>query len=130
MKKAIDISKVELSTDYISGYDADLKIVIWNTAVAKRYRIAKQDAIGRNLLELFPHLHDDFRVKCFKRTIHKKEEFFFPSLPYQFDKGIYTQLILPQKGNKNFDVLSIVRNHVANERYSKTDVLKDIVLSN
>ncbi|MCD6064118.1 MAG: hypothetical protein K0R82_2029 [Flavipsychrobacter sp.] len=128
MQHPIDLQKIEESHDYISGYDYQLNIVIWNDAIARKYNIPKSKALGQNVLKLFPQVSaDDFRIKCLKESIADKKMFFFSALPYVFENRIYSQLILPGREHNNFHVLSVVRDHVANELYLRTDLLNSII---
>ncbi|WP_276135261.1 hypothetical protein [Polluticoccus soli] len=127
MHKQIDLQKIEQSPDYISGYDAQLNVVIWNQAIASKYNIAKADAIGRNIIDLFPFIVGDFRLQCLLDSISEKKMFFFSALPYTHEDRIYTQLIIPGKEEHNFQVLSVVRDHKRhNELYLRTDLLDGI----
>lgn len=122
---AFDTDKIEISTDYIAGYDRDLNIVVWNSAMAEKYGTSKDNALGRNLLDLFPHIHSDFRVRCYKETISFNKSFYFSKLPFVYEAGTYSQLIIPvMKDTLHFDgVISIIREHQGNETYIKTDLL-------
>lgn len=123
----IDLKKIENSADCISGYDDHMKITIWNIAVAKKYGIDKEKALGSDLLELFPRIKDDFRVRCFRESARENKVFFFSALPYAYEQGFYTQLILPDKQKKHFSVLSIVRNHTRNGHFLKKDLLDSLL---
>ncbi|MBS1587955.1 MAG: PAS domain-containing protein [Bacteroidetes bacterium] len=125
-----DFAKIEQSNDCISGFDENLNLVIWNGAVERKYQMPKADVLGRNLLELFPQIVNDFRVTCFRESIADRKSFFFSSLPYQYDHwGIYTQLIIPAKHPLpgNIKVLSIVRDHSEHERYMRNDLLQPLM---
>lgn len=127
MLKQIDLQKIETSPDYISGYDVQLNVVVWNQAIATKYSIPKADAIGRNIIELFPFIEGDFRLQCLRDSISEKKMFFFSALPYTNEDRIYTQLIIPGREEHNFHVLSVVRDHKrSNELYLRTDLLDGI----
>lgn len=128
MRSQTDFAKLELSTDCISGFDRDLNITVWNDAVVKKYGIAKEDALGKNLLELFPRLENenDFRLACFRECIREKKTFFFSGMPYVYGRGIYTQLIMPVKEDSDCKVLSVVTDHEANKRYARPDLLRSV----
>src|SRR4051812_37208382 len=64
----VDLSLVEFSPDFISGYDEHLNVVIWNPAIAEKYNVSKEEAIGKNLTAIFPRLKpDDFRLQCLRQ---------------------------------------------------------------
>lgn len=126
MREEIDFSRIDDSTDCISGYDLQLNIVLWNKTIARKYNISEEQAVGKNLLELFPFISkDDFRVKCLRQAMEEKKSFFFSYLPYIHSTGNYTQLIKPV--NHHCRVLNIVRDHEADEKYVREDLLKPLM---
>lgn len=122
-----DAGKLENSPDCISAYNQDLMILIWNSACEKKYGIAKQEALGRNLLHLFPHIEDDYRVRCFRKSIQQEQSFFFPNLPYLYGKGLYTQVILPLRNAEQQVIgsLNVVRDGEY-RRIKKEDLLNPL----
>lgn len=128
MQKQLDLDKIEKSSDFISGYDENLHIVIWNEAIANKYKLSKADAIGKYVLDLFPHVAtDDFRLLCLRQSISERKMFYFSALPYVFEEGTYSQLILPGRDHSHFSVLSVVRDHKGNELYPRTELLDAIM---
>lgn len=106
-----DAAKIEQSTDCISAYDDDLTILIWNKACEKKYGVLKEEALGHNLLHLFPHVREDYRVACIRKCTQKEESFFFPNLPLLYGVGMYSQVILPLHNEEDEIIgsLNIVR---------------------
>jgi PAS domain-containing protein len=119
----LDIEKIEQASDCIAGYDYSLRIVLWNNSLAKKYGISKEYALGKHVLELFPHVKGDYRLRSLQQSIEEDQVYFFPSLPYVFEPGLYSQLVIPETLNGQAIVLSVVRDHVADEYFSKTDLL-------
>jgi PAS domain S-box-containing protein len=107
----LDTNKIEQSPDCISAYDSDLRILVWNAACEKKYGISKEEALSQNLLHLFPHIEEDYRVRCFRRSVQEQQSFFFPNLPLLYGAGIYSQLVLPLHNDTGevFGSLNIVR---------------------
>ena len=66
---------IEQSPDCISGYDAALNIILWNKACEKKFSIAKELAIGKSLLTLFPKIEKDHRVQCLQNLCRKGPAF-------------------------------------------------------
>lgn len=91
----LDADKIDQSPDCISAYDDDLTVLIWNKACEKKYGIPKEKALHHNLLHLFPHIKDDYRLECLHKSTRKAESFFFRNLPLLYGNGIYSQAILP-----------------------------------
>lgn len=111
-RSLLDADKIEQSSDCISAYDKDLKIIIWNRACETKYGIPKEEALSRDLLGLFPHIAQDYRIGCFRRSLQNDESFFFANLPLLYTAGVYSQLILPLHNEQKEVVgsLSIVRD--------------------
>jgi PAS domain S-box-containing protein len=107
-----DTLKIEQSTDCISAYDAELRILIWNRACEEKYGISKQDAIDHYLLQLFPHIEHDYRVACLRTCLREGQTFFFPNLPFLYGSGVYSQAIVPlhNEGREVIGTLNIVRD--------------------
>ena len=127
MQKQLDFEKIDNSGDYIAAYDTDLKIVMWNNALARKYNIPAEKAIGTNLLDLFPHIKGDFRIKCLREALNEKKNFYFPNLPYHYENAIYTQVIVPVDDvTVGWCVLSIVRDHPEGEIHKREDILSGV----
>jgi PAS domain-containing protein len=127
MGQRVDLSMVEFSPDFISGYDEKLNVVVWNPAIAKKYKMPREEVLGKNLFELFPYVKkDDFRIDCMRHAIKERQTYFFSMLPYAYEKGTCTQLIMPTTIHLGSIALNIVRDHKGNERYQKRDLLECI----
>lgn len=107
----LDADTIEQSPDCISAYDNSLAIVIWNKACEKKFGIPKAQALHQNLLHLFPHIGEDYRVQCFRKCLQQQESFFFANLPLLYNAGIYSQMILPLHNKEEgvIGILNIVR---------------------
>ncbi|MBS1586523.1 MAG: PAS domain-containing protein [Bacteroidetes bacterium] len=124
MKMALDLDVINSSEDCIAAYDKDLRVLVWNNALATKYNIPPDKAIGTGLLELFPHIKDDFRVKCLKDAIAERKTFFFPNLPYHYEEMIYTQLITTvDEPSLGLCVISIVKDHKEGEIFKRSQLL-------
>lgn len=123
----LDAHKIEQSPDCISAYDAELNILIWNRACEEKFGIPKEEALSRNLLHLFPHIEEDYRVGCFRKTLHEGESFFFPNLPLLYTEGVYSQAILPLHNEQKAVVgtLNIIRNG-EHHRIKKEDLVRPL----
>jgi len=126
----LDINKVNQSIDCISMYDQDLVIMKWNRACEKRFRIESSHAVRKNLLDLFPHIKNDYRVACLRDSVKLGKSFYFPGLPFEFSEGYYTQLIMPLKDQ--FDLvwgtINIIRVHsYPGEVFSRADLLNPLL---
>jgi PAS domain-containing protein len=106
-----DTHKIEQSTDCVSAYDAELRILIWNKACEEKYGIPKEKAVHQSLLHLFPHVEHDYRIACLRTCLREGQAFFFPNLPFLYGSGVYSQAIVPLH-NEHHEVigaLNIVR---------------------
>lgn len=123
----LDAAKIEESTDCISAYDDDLKILIWNKACEQKYGISKEKALHRNLLHLFPHIEQDYRVQCLRKCGQEQESFFFSNLPLLYSTGFYSQAILPLHTSDETVIgsLNIVRDG-EHERIRKEDLVQPL----
>ena len=85
---------------------------MWNAACERHYGIPKEAAIGQNLLDLFAHIEQDYRVECFRRCLAEQQSFFFPNLPLLYGTGVYSQVIMPlhNEDREVIGVLNIVRS--------------------
>lgn len=123
----LDLNIIDRSTDCISVYDEDLNIKVWNKAVEKKYGIGAAEAIGENLFDLFPHVKDDYRVRCMKEALAVNKNFYFTGLPYVYGNGTYTQVILPfENSSDERFVMNVVRDHSPNERILRADMLRPL----
>lgn len=126
-RSLLDADKIEQSSDCISAYDRDLKIIIWNKTCEEKYGIPKEEALSQNLLRLFPHIAQDYRVDCFRKSLQEGESFFFANLPLLYTTGVYSQVILPLHNERQEVVgtLTIVRNGEY-QRIKKEDLIRPL----
>ena len=120
---------VERSEDCISIYDKDLNILYWNTSCETQFSISKSNAIGTNLLILFPAVKNDYRVDCLQQAITLEKSFFFSNMPYSTRAGLYHQVIMPIRSPLGIptQVLNIVRDARVEENFiTKEDLLNPI----
>jgi len=122
-----DMDKILQASDYISAYGQDMKIIIWNDAVAHKYKVSREDALGASLLHVFPDIQNDFRVKCFHEARGEGKSFYFSMLPYVYESGFYTQVIIPVYHQGEVMALSVVRHHINEERFLKNDLLAPLL---
>jgi PAS domain-containing protein len=127
MLDELDLLKIEQAEDFISGFDKEMKITVWNNAIATKYKISREQALGKILFHFFPGLENDFRIKCFQETLKEGKSFYFSKLPYSFESGFYTQLILPLHDRSDIHALSIVRHHRTEEQFLKKDLLHPLL---
>lgn len=107
----------------ISAYDRKLRVIAWNKLCEKKFSITARDALGKNLLEIFPDVDNDYRVKCLKECALEGKDFYFAGLPYLYTKGFYSQLIIKISEG----VIMIACDHKENEKISRNQLLAAIV---
>lgn len=102
---------------------------MWNGACEQHFGIAKKKALSQNLLHLFTHIEQDYRVECFRRCLREQQSFFFPNLPLLYGTGVYSQLIMPlhNQAREVIGVLNIVRSGECH-RIKKEDLLQPLRL--
>lgn len=128
----LDEERIRITSDLVSRYDRDLKVVGWNPACARRWNIPEEQAIARFLDELFPHIpvQQDYRYVCLSEAARHGKSFYFSNLPYRYTTGTYYQAIVPLKG-KNEEIIGVM-NVVRESQYvsgpiSKRDLLMPLV---
>jgi PAS domain S-box-containing protein len=52
---------VENSVDHIAAFDTNCRIIAWNRKNEQRYQVKKEDAIGKQVREIFKELPEEFR---------------------------------------------------------------------
>jgi PAS domain-containing protein len=122
----LNLERVRNAKELISAYDEQLNITLWNPAVAKRMGIPEKDAIGKSLLQLYPHLAGDQRIKFLNIALQLDQSFYFPNMIYLYTQPFtfYTQYIQPQKTNgKVTGVINIVRDHLMEETFLPEEFL-------
>ena len=53
----------------IIGYDRELRVTAWNAATARGNGVAREDAIGKSLLELFPYIRGTAIEEEYRRAL-------------------------------------------------------------
>jgi len=122
----LDMNKLRESEDMVVIYNTKLVIWFWNATLQNRYNITAEEAEGKNLLELFPYIKNDYRVHCLLECGESGKSFFFNNMPFEYAKGFYSQLIVPLKDNQEnlFGVLNIIRTHKKdNEVHTRKSLL-------
>lgn len=127
---SLDLEKIGTTSDLVSQYDRDLRIILWNPACEKRFSISREQAIGKRLTELFPQVENDFRVVCLKRSANEGLSFFFSNMPYAHNNGFYTQVIQSLKINDQpAFTLNVIREHKEEfVRINKKNLLDGVLL--
>lgn len=65
-----NIEIVSQAGEGIIVYDRDLRYVVWNRFMERMTGVAAEDVIGRNALDLFPHLHEQGVDRLLKRALN------------------------------------------------------------
>jgi two-component system, cell cycle sensor histidine kinase and response regulator CckA len=65
-----NIEIVSQAGEGIIVYDRDLRYVVWNRFMERMTGALAEDVIGRDALDLFPHLHEQGVDKLLKRALN------------------------------------------------------------
>ena len=65
-----NIEIVSQAGEGIIVYDRDLRYVVWNRFMERMTGALAEDVIGRNALDLFPHLHEQGVDSLLKRALN------------------------------------------------------------
>ncbi|HEX2534633.1 MAG TPA: PAS domain-containing protein [Chitinophagaceae bacterium] len=87
---------LEHSFDQVVGYDRDLRIIFWNKGAEDWFRIPREQAIGKHILEQFPLLKDDPRLEYLHRVL-AGETFHLQQERGLFREVYYQQRMLPMR---------------------------------
>lgn len=118
---------VNAATECISAYDKKLFITLWNKACESKFGISAEEAVGRHLLHLFPHIINDYRVQCLQMAADAGKTYYFPNMAYMYAEHflLYSQYICPLRENGEITgVVNIVRDHPEEEMYTIDDFRK------
>src|ERR1044071_6482247 len=87
----------DASIDRVMAIDTNWKIIAWNHTSAILSGIKKQEAEGRDLMEIFPQLKADKEImEAFRHALEGKTSF-LPARPGAFNPDHYENHFIPLK---------------------------------
>lgn len=125
----------DASIDRLMAINNEWEIISWNKAAETITGIKKEDALGKNLVELFPQLQNDTETMHAYTLAFQGKKCFLPAKPETFNRSFYENHFIPLfDDNKNIiGVMNIMHDvshrikaerkleqlhHALKERYS------------
>jgi PAS domain S-box-containing protein len=101
-----DEALLDASADLISAFDRNLNVIVYNKACETVLGKTKKEVLGKNVLEVFPHLKGSQRIADLKRAfdgelIHHRERV------NTYNDGYNENFIIPLK-HENGDVFGVL----------------------
>ena len=102
---------VENSPYMVMVFDTDLKVTVWNKKCEEHNNVKKEDAIGKNILELFPEYNTDGWIAEIKK-VFKGESLHLSRMKFYRKQGVGESYAIPLKNDNQevFGLLSITRD--------------------
>jgi PAS domain S-box-containing protein len=97
---------LETTVDRIKVFDRNMNFIYWNTRCESYYGIKKSDAIGKNILEIFPGLQNNAAYYQFRVAL--KGETVYISPEQAIHDGMYHQTYLIPVKNENGETTSVL----------------------
>ncbi|MEJ7739017.1 MAG: PAS domain-containing protein [Chitinophagaceae bacterium] len=85
---------IENSVDLIAAYDSDQRLIAWNKTCEERYKLKKQDVMGKHVLDLFPELDGSPCMEDIRRAL-QGELRYQPELHLTLLDGYFEYFLIP-----------------------------------
>src|SRR5690606_31588737 len=93
-EKEFSTSLLDNSIDGILAWDKDFNIIAWNAVLEKQNKISKEEAIGKNIFELYPAYQQTQERAAMSRVL-KGEKVHIPEVPYIHREGFFELNMVP-----------------------------------
>ncbi|MGZ3978374.1 MAG: PAS domain S-box protein [Flavisolibacter sp.] len=117
---------IDSSIDRMFVYDTDFTILAWNRRSEEVMGLKREEAIGKNLKDLFPRLWADEMISNAFHKALEGELIYLPAKKAIYAEGYYERFFIPLKNNeeRTYAVLTIV--HDVSEMVSQSEELKQL----
>ncbi|MDQ3278001.1 MAG: PAS domain S-box protein, partial [Bacteroidota bacterium] len=124
----------ENTLDSVIITDTHNTILLWNRSCEQRYGIKKNEAVGQNYFDLFPHLKSEETLQLLQRVQHG-EKAVQEGLSAEGTKGYYTRFLMPlYQGAEVSGVLHIIHDvtretELRNSLHDRLQLIEGLVQS-
>ena len=87
---------VDTTTEGILAVDTDLRVTLWNKALAERTGVKKEDILGKPLFDFFPKNKTVIELEAILRA-QRGEQVYIENLPIKSREGFYDMNVVPLK---------------------------------
>ncbi|HKG97292.1 MAG TPA: PAS domain-containing protein, partial [Pyrinomonadaceae bacterium] len=92
---------VDASVDGIFAFDRDCKLIAWNRAMERISGLARDEVLGKRLVDVFPFLRELGNERCFSAVMEGKE-WTAENHPYgPSETGVFESHYSPLTGEAN-----------------------------
>ena len=117
---------IDSSVDRIMLYDTDFRIIAWNSRSAELTGVSKQNAIGKNLFELFPKVKKDERLYNALAKAAHGHYVHLPNIKSTYTDKYYERFFIPLKNEEGqtYAVLNLM--HDVSDTYLQKEKLSEL----
>jgi PAS domain S-box-containing protein len=112
---------LDSSVDVVAVYDTETRLVMANKNFFERFKLAKEEATGKKLSEIFPG-GDEGLARLGKALAG--ESVFYPAFKSKFHEAFFESYIIPLKDNAERVYAALVIAHDVTSSIRSTEMLK------